>query len=134
MSQEPMNDTGDAGAKARPSSDESWQEVGRQFESLGQTLAQALRSTWNRVETNADAQQVKSSLEALLRDVGKAVEDVAATPEAQKLKDEASRAAESLRIAGKQTVEESRPQIISALKQVNDELQKLIDKMDRKSE
>ena len=129
MSQDPNNESG----QTHSPTDESWQEVGRQFESLGQTLAQALRSTWNRVETNADAQQVKASLETLLRDVGKAVEDAAATPEAQKLKDEASRAAESLKIAGKQTVEESRPQIISALKQVNDELQKLIEKMDRKS-
>ena len=134
MSQDPMNDTGAERPQARPSTDESWQEVGRQFESLGATLAQALRSTWSHIESNVDAQQVKASLETLLHDVGKAVEDVAATPEAQKLKDEANRAAESLRIAGKQTVEESRPQIISALKQVNDELQKLIDKMDHKSE
>ena len=112
--------------------DSSWQEVGRQFETLGATLSQVLRTTWNRVETNADAQQIKGSLETLLRDVGKAVEDAAATPEAQKLKDEAKRTAESLRIAGEQSVQEARPQIISALKQINDELTRLIQKVEDK--
>ena len=116
----------------RSSADSSWQEVGRQFETLGATLSQVLRTTWNRVETNADAQQFKVSLEALLRDVGKAVEDAAATPEAQKLKDEAKRTAESLRVAGEQSVQEARPQIISALKQINEELDKLIQKVDSK--
>ena len=115
-----------ASTQANPSSDASWQEVGRQFETLGATLSQALRTTWNRVEGSPDAQQVKVGLEALLRDVGKAVEDAAATPEAQKLKEEAKRTAASLRVAGEQTVQEARPQIISALKQVNEELNKLI--------
>ena len=118
--------------QSNPSADSSWQEVGRQFETLGSSLAQALRSTWSRVETNADAQQVKAGLESLLRDVGKAVEEASATPEAQQLKEEAKRTAESLRVAGEQTVQESRPQIISALKQINEELSKLIQKVESK--
>jgi hypothetical protein len=138
MSDEPTSNPetaagGDAQSeKTYSASDSSWQEVGRQFETLGATLAQALRTTWNRVETNSDAQQVKASLETLLRDVGKAVEDAAATPDAQKLKEEAKKTAESLRVAGEQTVQEARPQIISALKQINDELNKLIQKVETK--
>jgi hypothetical protein len=118
--------------QAETDSENSWREVGHQFEALGATLAQAFRSTWVRVESNSDAQQVKAGLESLLRDVGKAVEDAAATPEAQKLKEDAKRTAESLRIAGEQSVQESRPQIISALRQVNEELSKLIDKVENK--
>ena len=138
MSEEPVSNptpeptVESTSAQTNTSADASWQEVGHQFETLGATLAQAFRTTWNRVETSADAQQVKAGLEALLRDVGKAVEDAAATPEAQKLKEEAKRTAESLRIAGEQTVQETRPQIISALKQVNDELNKLIQKVETK--
>jgi hypothetical protein len=130
---EPYTSADSTGEQPQAAADSSWQEVGRQFETLGATLAQALRSTWSRVESNADAQQVKASLETLLRDVGKAVEDAAATPDAQKLKEEAKRTAESLRIAGEQSVQEARPQIISALKQVNDELNKLIQKVENKS-
>jgi len=111
-------------------SEASWQEVGKQFESLGVSLAQALRSTWGRVGSTSEAQQVKAGVESLLRDVGKAVEDTAASPDGQKVKEEVNRAAQSLRTAGEQTLEEAKPQIISALKQINEELQKLIQKVE----
>jgi len=130
MSEDPnvnQNQAGDAGR----STEESWQEVGRQFETLGNSLAQAFRAAWANVESNTEAQQVKSGLESMLREVGKAVEDSAKTPEAEKVKSEAKRAAESLRIAGEQTVEEARPQIVSALRKANEELQKLIDRMNK---
>jgi len=115
----------------RPNTEESWQEVGRQFETLGSSLAEALRVAWNNVESSSEGQQLKAGLESMLRDVGKAVEDSSKTPEAQKVKAEAKRAAESLRVAGEQTVEEARPQIASALRKVNEELQKLIDQMSK---
>jgi ElaB/YqjD/DUF883 family membrane-anchored ribosome-binding protein len=131
MSDETIHDetTPDSG-QPKTGTDESWKEVGKQFENLGATLAQALRTTWSKVESNSDAQQVKAGLEALLRDVGKAVEDAVASPDGQKLKEDVNRTAQSLRTAGEQTIEEARPQIISALKQVNDELQKLIQKVE----
>jgi F0F1-type ATP synthase membrane subunit b/b' len=112
--------------------DESWQEVGRQFESLGTSLVQAFRAAWSSVETNADAQKVKSGLESMAREVGQAIEDTTRTPEAQKIKEEAKRTAESLRVAGEQTVQEARPQIISALRKANEELQRLIEGLEIK--
>jgi hypothetical protein len=116
---------------SRSKTEESWQEVGRQFETLGSSLAEAFRVAWNNVESSSEGQQVKAGLESMLRDVSKAVEDSASTPEAQKVKAEAKRAAESLRVAGEQTVEEARPQIVSALRKLNEELQKLIDQMNK---
>ena len=111
------------------STEESWQEVGHQFEVLGSSLAQAFRTAWSNIETSTEAQQVKTGLESMLREVGQAIDDTTKTPEAQKLKEDAKRTAESLRTAGEQTVQEARPQIISALQKANEELQKLIDKM-----
>jgi hypothetical protein len=111
------------------STEESWQEVGRQFEVLGNSLAQAFRTAWINIETSTEAQQVKTGLESMLREVGQAIDDTTKTPEAQKLKQDAKRTAESLRTAGEQSVQEARPQILSALQKANDELQKLIDKM-----
>ncbi len=132
MSDETIHNETPKSEQTNPGTDQSWQEVGKQFESLGATLAQALRATWSRVESNSDAQQVKAGLESLLRDVGKAVDDAAASPDGQKVKEDLNRTAQSLRTAGEQTIEEARPQIISALKQVNDELQKLIQKVENR--
>ena len=127
MSEDPqVNQEQDSSSK---STEESWQEVGRQFEVLGSSLAQAFRTAWSNIETSTEAQQVKTGLESMLREVGQAIDDTTKTPEAQKLKEEAKQTAESLRSAGEQTVQEARPQIISALQKANDELQKLIDKM-----
>ena len=127
MSEDPQVNQGqDSSSK---STEESWQEVGRQFEVLGSSLAQAFRTAWSNIETSTEAQQVKTGLESMLREVGQAIDDTTKTPEAQKLKEDAKRTAESLRTAGEQTVQEARPQILSALQKANEELQKLIDKM-----
>jgi hypothetical protein len=67
----------------------------------------------------------------MVQSVGKAIEEGVQTPEAQQFKEEAKKTAKSLRDAGESAVQEARPQLISALRQVNDELQKLIDKMDK---
>jgi ABC-type transporter Mla subunit MlaD len=113
----------------RPKMDESWQEVGRQFEALGGALAQAFRATWTRASSTSEAQQVKESLESVLDQVGRAVDETTHTQEAERVKAEARRTVQSLRTAGEMTMDEARPQIVSALRKVNDELQKLIDQM-----
>jgi ElaB/YqjD/DUF883 family membrane-anchored ribosome-binding protein len=116
----------------RQSFDDSWQEVGKQFESLGNSLAQALRSAWSNLESNPETRELKTGLESMVHNVGQAIEEGAKTPEAQQLKEEAKRTAKTLRDAGESAVQEARPQLISALRQVNDELQKLIDKMENR--
>lgn len=108
---------------------ESWKEVGHQFEALGLSLAQAFRSAWSNIETKTEAQQVKDSLETMVREVGAAIEDTAKAPEGQKVKEDAKRTAETLRTAGAKTYNGARPQIISALQKANEELKKLLDKL-----
>lgn len=108
----------------------SWQEVGRQFQALGESLAQAMRSAWQNEETQRRVNEMRTGLESMAREVGKAVEDTAKSPEGQKIRSEAERAADSVRVATEQTVQEVRPQLLTALQQLNSELQKLIDRME----
>src|SRR5512138_1245633 len=93
----------------------SWQEVGRQFQALGESLAQAMRSAWENEETQRRVQEMRTGLEAMARDVGKAVEDTANSPQGQKIRTDAQHTAESLRTATEQTIQEVRPQLINAL-------------------
>src|SRR5512138_601470 len=93
----------------------SWQEVGRQFQALGESLAQAMRAAWQNEETQRRVQEMRTGLEAMARDVGKAVEDTANTEQGQKIRQEAQHTAESLRTATEQTIQEVRPQLINAL-------------------
>jgi hypothetical protein len=112
------------------SSESSWQEVGRQFQALGESLAQAMRTAWENEETQRRVQEMRTGLESMAREVSKAVEDTANSPQGQKIRQEAEHTTESLRVATKQTVQEVRPQLINALQQLNSELQKLIDRME----
>jgi DNA anti-recombination protein RmuC len=55
------------------------------------------------------------------------------TPQGQQIRQDAKHAAESLRTATEQTVQEVRPQLISALEQLNNEMQKLINRMNERN-
>jgi hypothetical protein len=113
--------------QAGPSMEDSWREVGKQFEELGKGIAQALRSATN----TEQAKEMKTGLESMVQDIGKAIRDAAESPEGQKVRAETNRTVETLRTAGEQTVREVRPQVINALKQLNEEMQKLVNKIEQ---
>ena len=109
----------------------NWREVGDQFERLGQSLAEALRATFSEAEQSGQWERVRTGMESVAREVGQAVEETAKTPKAQELKQEAEKTVEQLRTAGEQTVQDARPHVASALRQMSVELQKLIDWAER---
>jgi len=104
---------------------EGWQEVGHQFQVLGESIAATLRAALEKEENRQRMQDVQQGLESMLNQVGQVIQETAATPEGQKVTSEAKKAAGTLKDAAEQTAEEVRPHLISALKQVNIELQNL---------
>jgi gas vesicle protein len=109
---------------------DSWKEVGRQLGALGKSFAEAITVAWNNPSTQKLVQEVKTGLETMASEVGAAISKASSSPEAQKLKAEAVKAAQSARTAGEQTAQEVRPQLLNALRSLNDEMQKLIDKLE----
>ncbi|HEY9089542.1 MAG TPA: hypothetical protein VIO36_15335 [Anaerolineaceae bacterium] len=118
----------------RNSSQDAWQDVGRQFQALGASLAQAVRSAWNDEANRERVKEMQSGLESMVREVGDAISDTANSPEGQKLQQDAKRAAEDLVDAGEQTVQEVRPHLMQALEQLNTELTKLVDRLNKRSD
>jgi hypothetical protein len=111
-------------------SEETWREVGDQFKALGESLATAFRTAWEKEETREHVRGMKEGLEAMVDQVGRAIEEASASVEGQKMREELERAAESARAAGEKTLQDARPHLISALDTVNAELQKLIRRME----
>jgi hypothetical protein len=70
----------------------------------------------------------------MVNSVATAIRETADSPQGQQFKSDAKKTAESFRSAGEQTVQEVRPQIVSALRQLNDELQKMIGRMEQPKE
>lgn len=114
----------------KQTTDEAWREVGRQFQALGESLAEAFRTAWRSEETRRHVQNMQDGLKAMVDHVDRAIKEASASPEAQKLRAEAEKAAQSARAAGEQTWQEARPHLLSALNQINAELQKMITRLE----
>jgi hypothetical protein len=113
------------------STEEAWQEVGRQLETLGESLAKAFRAAWESEETRRHVQSVQDGMEKMVDKVSRAVEDASRSREAEKVRAEAARTAESLRTAGEQMWQEAQPHLLSALTTINAELKRAIERMER---
>lgn len=111
---------------------EAWREVGRQFQVLGESLATAFRAVWEGEENREHLQDMKSGLEAMVNKVGQVIKEASESPEAQKVREEAEKAATSARAAGGQALQDTRPHLLAALRQMNAELQRIIGRLEQK--
>ena len=86
----------------QPAPSDAWRDVGKQFEALGQSLATAIRTAWDSEENRRRTQSMKTGLEAMVNELGKAIKETADSHEGQRARSEAENAAQSLRSAGAQ--------------------------------
>lgn len=110
-----------------PPAGDAWREMGRQFQQLGESLSAAFRAAWNDERVRREAEHAKDGLEALATEVGKAVTEMTRSADVRQA---TGRAVDAARAAGEETVHEIRPHLVDALRQLNRELQKLIDSME----
>ncbi|NPV07913.1 MAG: hypothetical protein HPY83_08125 [Anaerolineae bacterium] len=113
---------------------DSWQEVGEQFRLAGRRMAQALRAAWESEANRRGMQTLEESLESLSRDVGQIAKEVASTPEAEQVRVSVEKVAQTARAAGSQALDELRPRLVAALRQLNAELDALIQRLEAKEQ
>lgn len=113
-----------------PNSKEAWEEVGKQFETLGKSIASAFSSAWQDPNNRAELEKIKTSIKQMADDVEKAVDDAARSERGQQIKADVEKAAQSIADGARETYEEVKPQVASALKQAGDELHKLVNKIE----
>ena len=131
MAEEFSNEAEATGAgQPKAETRQAWEEVGHQFEQLGQSLATAFRTVWESEETQQNVESLRDGLQSMAADVSAAVNKSVTSEDTEKIKAEAQKAAKSAQAATEKTAEEIRPQVTKALKQVNAELQKLIERLE----
>ena len=109
--------------------DEAWREVGKQFQALGESLAQAFRAACADEGNRRRLEDLQAGLEVMVEKVGQAVKEAGASPAGQMARTEAERAFESARAAGGQAWQEALPHVISALRRVGAELQNVASRL-----
>jgi uncharacterized membrane protein YccC len=117
--------------KDQPSASEAWHEVGQQFRSLGESLAAAFRTTWESEETRQHLEKVQAGLTAMIDEISQATKKMADSEEAQKVKAEVGKAAQSAQAASQQTAEEVRPHLLAAFHKIRTELDQIIQRMEQ---
>jgi hypothetical protein len=109
----------------RPSADTSWEDVAREFQLLGKTLGDAVWAAWGGQDGQARVRELQNSLQSIIDEVNRAVDQGIATPEAQQAREQLGRLTESIRVATERTTEELRPELLALLRQANAELRRL---------
>jgi hypothetical protein len=109
----------------KPSVEASWEDVAREFQQFGKTLGDAVRGAWQRQEGGDRlVRDLQDSLQSLVEEINRTVDQSVGTPEAQQARAQLSRLAESIRTAAERTSEEMRPELLGLLRQVNAELKR----------
>lgn len=109
----------------QPNSGTSWADVASEFQALGETLGDAVRAAWQRRESTDRMRELQDSLDSMIKEANRVVEESVSAPEAQQARDQFLRVTESIREAAEQASAELRPQLVEMLRQANAELRKL---------
>lgn len=111
---------------------DAWQEVGRQFQRLGESLAAAFQTTMQDETTRQNMKDLQNGLENAVQGIRSTVQKGVSELEGKNFSEQARQTADSLINAGEQTVEEVKPHLLSALQELNHELDQLIQTMQSK--
>ncbi|MEN6481258.1 MAG: hypothetical protein ABFD29_03665 [Anaerolineaceae bacterium] len=114
------------------SPEDAWKEVGKQFKTLGESLARAFETTWKKEENRNRMKQIEVELENVIAQVGDVVKQAADSDEAQAAKETIHEVITNTSAVGEQVIDSAKPHLINALDTVNLEIKKLIDQMQTK--
>jgi hypothetical protein len=113
---------------------DAWRQVGQQFQALGKSLAEAFRAAWEDEGNHQHMQEMQAGLEKMVDEVGQAIKEASESPKGQRAREEAEKAAESAKVAGAKAWQDARPHVLSALRSLSAELQKVISQMEEAEE
>ena len=114
----------------RSASAESWREVGRQFQALGESLAAAFRTAWENVDNRQQLREAQANLETVADNVSQAIKEAASSLDTQQVRGDVEKIAHSARVASQQTLTEARPHLLSVLSQLRGEIDKMISRLE----
>jgi hypothetical protein len=109
----------------KPTPEASWEAVAREFQLLGKTLSDAFWAAWGGQDGRERVRELQNSLQSIVDELNRAVDQGISTPEAQQARAQLTRLTESIRVATERTTEELRPELLTLLRQANAELRRL---------
>jgi uncharacterized protein YukE len=86
---------------------------------------------WEREDTQQHLESMQDGLQKMADEIDQAINEASESAEGKRLRAEAEKAAKSARAASKETWQEARPHLLSAMMRINAELQQVIERLER---
>lgn len=112
----------------------SWEEVGTKFTAFGESLGEALSSTWNDPKTQEVLEQIKTGLQQAADEIEDAIQTAKEDPGVKQFSEDATQAFNDLGEKGEEVVQNVRPHVMKALKSFSEALNQLIGDMEKDEE
>ncbi len=111
-------------------SENPWEAIAADFQTLGQNIAVAIKKTWNEEDAQKEMSTLRAGLQNAATQVANAVEEAIQSPTATNAKMEVKKAAGEVREFGEKAYTDSKPHLLTALKSLETGLQSLIQNLE----
>lgn len=129
MEDQTTNQTNPEQGPTTPTGD-AWREVGQQFANLGESLGNAFKTAWHDEDNHAFLKELQGDLQSMVSRLDQFIQETSQSEKGQQIRDEAEKMAQSLHDAGSQTYQDYKPQVVNALKQFGQDIEKLVERME----
>jgi hypothetical protein len=106
-----------------------WEDVVRDFQSLGQNIANAINSSLNEDRTRERLRDLQANLDAVSNQVADSIDEAFKSPPVESAKTEVKKAVDEARDFGTKTYGEAKPHLINVLESLNHGIQTIIDRL-----
>jgi hypothetical protein len=114
---------------SQETNDNPWENVVRDFQSLGRNIASAVQSTIEEERTKERLKDLQTNIETMSNQVTKAIDEAAKSPKVSSLKSEAQKAVDEARVFGTKAYGEAKPHLNTAMESQNQGIQKIIERL-----
>jgi len=111
-------------------SQSQWDAVAQDFQRLGESIADAVKSVWSNPSTQKQVTDLKEGLQNMAEQVGQVVDETRQNLTGEELKSEVRKATDDVKEFGTKVVSDSKPFLLDVLKTLDDGLQSLISRLE----
>ncbi len=120
----------DTDAPHSTTSSSQWDAAAKDFQRLGESIAEAVKSAWENETTQRQMNDLKEGLHSMTEQVGQVVEEARQTITSDDVKAEVHKAANDVKGFGDKMYGEAKPVLLDMLKALDDGLKKMIDHLE----
>lgn len=111
-----------------------WEAIQQDFQSLGRNISNAVKDMWHDERTRGQVNELRNCLENMSNQVGQAIDETINTAKSKNIKDDVQKAVGEIKNMGDKVYTDTKPHLVSALKMLDETIQKVIGRLEHVAE